>query len=238
MTLAKIWGLKALSKPYDQACIDWAEQLLIAGNTSENVLILASLGLDKKPEYYDVERYFLLALQDLNVTEPDYFESIKCYGIHLCNQALTGKLGLEKAANLLAEIYPSTNYDYDIFSIWTDLLDDLYLLENEDPYFDHPELTKTNKQAYIEKQIRHFAVLLSSDVPPDFMNRGLCHECQTLAKMEWRKKTRITGFQKVMQVFKLQKPVYCTECLTCGSTNITRLLTVEAREQALRILQK
>jgi hypothetical protein len=92
MTLAKIWGLKALSKPYDQARIDWAEQLLINGSTSENVLILASLGLDKNPEHSDVKNYFERALQDLGETEPEYFDAIKGYALELCHMALEDSL--------------------------------------------------------------------------------------------------------------------------------------------------
>lgn len=238
MNLHKIWGLKALDKPYHQACIDWAEQLLIAGNTSDNVLILASLGMDKSLEPYEVEGYFNRVLQDIGQIEPNYFDAIKLYGLELCRESLEGELALEETANLLAEIYSSTNYDYGIFSIWTDLSDELYLLENEDHHYTHPELTQVNKLAYIKKQIRHFVVLLNSDVPPDFIHLHICNECRSLVKATWRKKTRITKYQKIMQLLKLQKTIYSTECLTCGSANVTSLQTVEARERALKMLQR
>ncbi|MBU9835020.1 hypothetical protein J1786_09370 [Rahnella sp. L72c] len=96
MTLDHVWGLKALSKPYDQACIDWAEQLLINGNSSDNVLILASLGLDKSPERNEVDKYFERALQDLRETEPEYFDAIKKYALELCHKAVEGHLSQEE----------------------------------------------------------------------------------------------------------------------------------------------
>ncbi len=238
MTLTKIWGLKALSKPYDQACIDWAEQLLINGNSSDNVLILASLGLDKSPERSEVDKNFERALQDLRETEPEYFEAIKSYALELCHEALEGHLSQEETINSLAEIYSCTNYDYGIFSIWTDLLDKLYLLENEGEYYSHPELTKSNKSGYIDKQLRHFIILLNSKLPQDFVHLSICEECNKLVKASWQRKTRVSAFRNFLQVLKILEPQYCTECLVCGSTHIVRLQTVEAREKALEMLQK
>ncbi|WP_336369184.1 hypothetical protein [Rahnella perminowiae] len=236
MTLDHVWGLKALSKPYDQACIDWAEQLLINGNSSDNVLILASLGLDKSPERNEVDKYFERALQDLRETEPEYFDAIKKYALELCHKAVEGHLSQEETINSLAEIYPCTNYDYGIFSIWTDLLDELYLLENEGEYYSHLELTKANKSVYIEKQLRYFIVLLNSKVPHDFVHLSICEECNKLVKVSWQPKTRISVFRKLLQIFKFLEPQYCTECLVCGSTHIVHLQTVEAREKALKML--
>ncbi|MBU9838366.1 hypothetical protein J1786_26630, partial [Rahnella sp. L72c] len=138
--------------------------------------------------------------------------------------------------NSLAEIYPCTNYDYGIFSIWTDLLDELYLLENEGEYYSHLELTKANKSVYIEKQLRHFIVLLNSKVPHDFVHLSICEECNKLVKVSWQSKTRISVFRKLLQIFKFLEPQYCTECLVCGSTHIVHLQTVEAREKALKML--
>lgn len=238
MTLTKIWGLKALNKPYDQACIDWAEQLLINGSTSENVLILASLGLDKNPEHNDVENYFERALQDLGETEPEYFDAINKYAHELCYVALEGHLSQDESVNMLAEIYSCTNYDYGIFSIWTDIADEIYLLENEGEYYSHLELTKANKSVYIEKQLRHFIVLLKSKVPHDFLNLSICEECNKLVKARWQRKTNISRFRRLMQIFRLYETQYCTECMVCGSTDIVPLHTVEAREKALKMFQK
>ncbi|TPG61981.1 hypothetical protein [Ewingella americana] len=236
MTLDHIWGLKALSKPYHQACIDWAEQLLIAGNSSENVLILASLGLDKVQEFYEVEGYFERAVHDLGEIEPEYFSAIKNYGLYICHQMLAGELALEENIDLLAEVYPSTNYDYGIFTIWSDLCDDLDMLGSDDPYYGNTLLTKANKLTYIENQLRHFIVLLNSDVPSNFMSLYICQGCNKLVKARWQQRTRISGCQKLMIQLKLQKPKYATECLFCGSTNVTGLHTIEAREKALTML--
>lgn len=238
MTLTKIWGLKTLSKPYEQACIDWAEQLLINGNSSDNVLILASLGLDKSPERNEVDKYFERALQDLGETEPEYFDAIKRYALELCHMALEDSLSQDDAVNLLAEIYSCTHYDYGIFSIWTDLLDELYLLENEGGYYSHPELTKSNKSGYIDKQLRHFIILLNSKLPQDFVHLSIDEECNKLVKASWQRKTRVSAFRNFLQVLKILEPQYCIECLVCGSTHIVRLQTVEAREKALEMLQK
>lgn len=57
---------------------DWAELQVIKGNESENVLILASLGLDSELDWYDVSHYFYAYLREIEVSiqdrdEADYY---------------------------------------------------------------------------------------------------------------------------------------------------------------------
>ena len=92
----------------------------------------------KTLERNEVEEYFNCVLREIDESEPGYLDAIKNYGLLLCREAL------ERAANLLAEIYPAT--DYDNFNIWTGLSDVLYLLEIEESYYTHPEPNHENKQ--------------------------------------------------------------------------------------------
>lgn len=49
---------------------DWAEQRVIAGDTSDNLLILASLGLDKDLVREEVQTYFDAYLRDIGMAYP------------------------------------------------------------------------------------------------------------------------------------------------------------------------
>ncbi|MDI9219321.1 hypothetical protein QMZ30_00240 [Pantoea sp. EA-12] len=52
------------------AFTDWAEQRLSENEVNENVLILASLGLDKAISQYEVYRYFDAYLLDNATAHP------------------------------------------------------------------------------------------------------------------------------------------------------------------------
>ncbi|AIR69209.1 hypothetical protein NM75_01340 [Dickeya fangzhongdai] len=58
---------------------DWAEKTMIEGSESSNILILASLGLDKNLEKEDVFFYFDAYLREICVDYPDSLESLFFY---------------------------------------------------------------------------------------------------------------------------------------------------------------
>jgi hypothetical protein len=61
---------------YDKEVTEWAERELISGiNSSDTLLILASLNLDKKPDPYEVEHYLLSYMREKNFRMPNLGES-------------------------------------------------------------------------------------------------------------------------------------------------------------------
>ncbi|UAN43557.1 hypothetical protein KGP17_13660 [Serratia sp. JSRIV001] len=58
---------------------DWAEQRVLAGDPSSNLLILASLGLDKELVREEVQTYFAAYLKDIGKTYPDSLEATVYY---------------------------------------------------------------------------------------------------------------------------------------------------------------
>lgn len=55
---------------YDKMIIDWAERALLYGNSSESLLILASLNLDKRPDSDEIERYLHAYMLEKNIVIP------------------------------------------------------------------------------------------------------------------------------------------------------------------------
>lgn len=55
---------------YDKMIIEWAERELLYGNSSESLLILASLNLDKHPDSDEIERYLYAYMLEQNIVMP------------------------------------------------------------------------------------------------------------------------------------------------------------------------
>lgn len=55
---------------YDSMIIEWAERELLSGNSSESLLILASLNLDKHPDSDEIERYLHAYMLEKNIVIP------------------------------------------------------------------------------------------------------------------------------------------------------------------------
>lgn len=55
---------------YDKMIIEWAERELLSGNSSEPLLILASLNLDKRPDSDEIERYLYAYMLEKNIVMP------------------------------------------------------------------------------------------------------------------------------------------------------------------------
>lgn len=60
---------------YDKEITEWAERKIIEGNTSETILILASLNLDKKPDSYEVKHYLSTYMRQEGIFIPNLSES-------------------------------------------------------------------------------------------------------------------------------------------------------------------
>lgn len=55
---------------YGKMIIEWAERELLSGNSSELLLILASLNLDKRPDSDEIERYLYAYMLEQNIVMP------------------------------------------------------------------------------------------------------------------------------------------------------------------------
>ncbi|MEB5972858.1 hypothetical protein ACWXWB_22250 [Pantoea dispersa] len=60
---------------YDKEITEWAEREIIEGNTSQTMLILASLNLDKKPDPYEVKHYLSNYMRQEGIFMPNLSES-------------------------------------------------------------------------------------------------------------------------------------------------------------------
>ncbi|MBK4785727.1 MAG: hypothetical protein FT714_17080 [Pantoea sp. Pent] len=60
---------------YDRMITEWAERELLSGNSSESLLILASLNLDKHLDSDEIERYLHAYMLEKNIVMPSFSAS-------------------------------------------------------------------------------------------------------------------------------------------------------------------
>ncbi|NDL63766.1 hypothetical protein [Acerihabitans arboris] len=238
MTLDEIWGLKFLGKPYQDECILWAEEKVIAGCGEQNILILASLGMDASPDGTEVEYFFGQALSEQGESQPDRDAGLKNYSLCLCHQIVNQQRDPESTAKLLADINRHESYNTSIYSLWNLVVEDLTLLYCGHSAYENSELTLENKDRFIDKLARHFIVLQNNNVPSDFLLLSVCKSCHKLVRTQYRALPGENPLHELLIKVGLKQPRHATVCMSCGSLLLTHLYSNEQRENALGMLGK
>ncbi|MBN8411131.1 hypothetical protein [Halomonas litopenaei] len=181
MKLEHLLGKRALGSARIEDYTTWAESLLYDSIETENAAILASIGLERNPEWDDVERYFRKTLGDLGLSLLSDEDALKVYAKYLCETIVSGDCDPEAGVGVLADFYSRSGYD-PIYSIWDDLSADLLFLLDEDGAIFNTGLTRDNRSNYIKRVASQFVVLLDSGLPEGFFNLSACPECGYVGK--------------------------------------------------------
>ncbi|MFL1455848.1 hypothetical protein ACJO5Y_15545 [Marinobacter sp. GN3S48] len=176
-------GKRALGSAHARDYTTWAESLLYEDIESENVAILASIGLERDPDSEEVELYFQRSLTDLDLLLPPDEDALQVYAADLCEQIVSGDLDPEIGADTLAGFYSRSDYEA-IYSIWDDLSEDLWMVSNQDGCIFNTGLTKENASGYIKNVASQFIFLLQANLPEDFLHLSACPECGYIGKHE------------------------------------------------------
>lgn len=169
-------GKRALGSAYSKDYTGWAESLLYEDIESENVAILASMGYERDPDSEEVEAYFQKSLKDLNLSLPDEKEGLKIYAKTLCEQIVSGDLEPEEGAKVLEAFYSQSDYEA-IYSIWDELSEDLWMVNDRDGCIFNTGLSSENKCEYIKGVAAQFIELLKTKLPDRFFYLCACPEC-------------------------------------------------------------
>lgn len=200
---------------------NWAEGLLLDGTDldSENVAILAGLGLEKEPDFQDVELYFQKSLKDLALTIPDKQEALDNYSSYLCEQLIKNKIAPKTAIGLLDALFYQSDYQ-PIYSIWSEIGDDIWSIENNEQPYINSTMTKNNMNEFIADVAKQFIVLLKMKLPDNFFKLCACSQCGYIGESEINEKNSKI-FSKIPEIilrFFFIKPfvreAVCANCLT------------------------
>jgi len=169
-------GKRALGIAYSKNYTEWAESLLYENVDSDNVAILASMGYERDPDSEEIEVYFQKSLKDLGLALPEEKEGLKIYAKALCEQIISGELEPETGVGILESFYSKSDYDA-IYSIWDELSEDLWMVNDRDGCIFNTGLTIQNKSEYIKDVAVQFIELLSKTLPDRFFYLSACLAC-------------------------------------------------------------
>ena len=176
-------GKRALGSAYTKDYTEWAESLLYEDIESENVAILASMGYERDPDSEEVETYFLKSLKDLALTLPNEKEGLKIYAKALCEQIVSGDSEPEEGVGILESSYSKSDYEA-IYSIWDELSEDLWMVNDRDGCIFNTGLSAENKNEYIKGVAAQFIELLETNLPDRFFYLCACPECGYIGENE------------------------------------------------------
>jgi len=203
---------------------DWAEGLLLdnADENSENVAILAGIGLEKDPDSEEAEFYFQKSLKDLGLTIPDKQTVLNDYASYLCKQLINKEIESETAVELLQGLHFYSDYE-PIYSIWHEISDDLWAINNNDQAYINTIMTKHNKDEFLAEVARQFIVLLKLKLPDNFYKLSVCTECGYIGESTTRERNTpafSNGFVKmlpdmILRLFPVEhvREATCAKCL-------------------------
>ncbi|WP_241579323.1 hypothetical protein [Rosenbergiella nectarea] len=152
---------------------DWAENKIISGCSNDNLLILASLGLDNIIEQYEVKLWFNRVISELNVPIKPAITNIFYYHRYLFKCMMNA----DDDGVLYDLLLESSSYNWDVnnyswfkmidfFSeIRTNLFDDCYS-DDEFTYFTRDiffEIKKEGRKEYLHDVSKRFFKFLDND---------------------------------------------------------------------------
>jgi hypothetical protein len=106
-----ILAFKVLNKYVNEAWIDWAVEMLVAGYETEHLAILAS---ESAPfNQFEMQELTNKVLQELHLDYSDPQTVIKDYACYLIEQLLSGAIEMQTLLKMFKEFY--YDYDYEVF---------------------------------------------------------------------------------------------------------------------------
>ncbi|WDE96332.1 hypothetical protein PQO03_11490 [Lentisphaera profundi] len=233
MTFEKLTQNIATGLVHSKDYTDWAESLLSDGEQSENIAILASLGLDKHPDNYDVKFYFERSINDLGLFIKDTDElRIDC-AESLCNELLRNEISSATLINQLDRFFTESDYE-PIFSIWSELSEDIWLLDDCGHSIFNSELTTDNKEEYIKKIAEQFIQLIHIDLPKSFFRQSICKSCCHLGETTSVRADKKWLSDKIYQLFYRQPAYYKSICTQCQSSETLSMSDFNGRKLYLK----
>jgi hypothetical protein len=152
-----IFGKRTLKQLSAEVYVDWAVEMLVQGQDSFHLRILA--GLDRSGSVFEAEDHFLRSIKELGIAEPEQEEAVRAYGCEIAQQIIDGQLSAQEGVKTLYSICLDMDYSRD-FIIWLELDDALdSLLAGEYPY-SYPSASMKNFDAIVKKEAENFIITM------------------------------------------------------------------------------
>lgn len=233
MNFVCLAGKRALGQAQPEDYTDWAEGLLGENVESVNVAILAGMGLEKSPNYWDVEFYFRAALDDLGLALQSEREAVLAYAAQICEQVVSGDLPPQAGLQTLGRLYADTNYQA-IYSIWDFLNEDMWHINEGDGAIFNTGLNKFNQDEYIRNVAAQFIELTRVPLPENFFRLCVCASCGHIGESALERIDKSWLPEKIHRLIYRRGIVQREVCTKCGAPFPGNMRDYEARKQYLR----
>ena len=217
----------ALEEDRSEDYINWATEMLQAGNESPLLVHLA--GLDLEPiDSEEVEVCFSRCTKELGLHWPDRNEAKRQYQKKLAEQILNGQRDPFVVLTELARLYPHVISDESLSEIWFNV--DVDLFGGDGPIFSSAS-ADLEPAEYIKAEAQLFIDLLQIDLPSDFLNKYICESCGNFgyAGDIWKPGSKLLAFAK--RIFSIRS--FTMTCKVCGAKEILSMGSYEGRKAYL-----
>jgi len=226
-------GKIALGAAFPNDYTDWAMAMLDSGSDSENIAILASLGLEKNPDSEEVKNYFYRSLNDLGIELPTQENSILSYAKYICAEIIAGNISPMKGLSVLDGIYSLSDYE-PIYSIWDELSEDIWMVNEGEGCFFNTSLTKENIDQFIINVAEQFIRLTEIELPQYFFSLTVCQKCGYIGEQEMERIDKPWLHEKIFRMLYKRGPTMNAICSQCGEPFPLGMEDYLGREQYLK----
>ncbi len=155
ITTDVIFGLRALERGTTATYVDWATGMLEKGADSRSLRILA--GLELSISVFEAKDYFLKAIAELGIREPEKSHAITGYAAYLAERLIDNLIPQETVIMRLSELCCVSGYPANLM-IWYELYDALRDIEYGGEPWSYPGLTKQNAPGIIAQEAAKFLI--------------------------------------------------------------------------------
>lgn len=211
---------------------NWAESMLYENVGSENLAILASMGYERDPDSEEIEMYFLKSIKDLNLSLPEDQTELRNYAEDLCKLILSDELEPEEGVSILERLYSKSDYE-PLYSIWDNLGEDLWVLDDCGSCIFNSGLNTENKKEFIKNVAAQFITLLSTNLPDQFFTLCACPACGYIGKNKLEVIEKPWLPKKLFRFLYQRGPTHQTVCASCKRPSPISMSDYEGRKQYL-----
>lgn len=218
---------------YPEDYTTWAMEMLEKGSDSENLAILAGLGYEKNADSEEIKEYFYKSLKDLGLELPTQENSILDYAKYICSEIVGGNISPENGLAILDGLYSKSDYE-PIYSIWDELSEDIWMVNDREGSIFNTGLTKENIDQYIVQVAEQFIKLTEIELPESFFRLTVCRKCGYIGENGLVRIDKPWMPENLYRLIYKRSPTMKPVCSKCGEEFPLGMADYVAREEYLK----
>jgi hypothetical protein len=145
--------MRAIGKISAEDYAVWAGEMLVQNHDSTSLRILA--GLNRRDSIFEAQDYFLRAMKELNLEEPEPDAAVREYARETAKQIIDGQIEPQQGVRALYQICVATEYPEELM-IWYELDDALDCLIASGYPYTYETATLENFDSIVKEEAKKF----------------------------------------------------------------------------------